>query len=100
MKFSNVLSVLALTSATASALKFEYKRGDDLQAPFGGNAPISESGAVGDSVPGENPLVFCSNPDDDLIIINKVDLTPNPPKPYVPIFDTCRKNPVYRYPLY
>jgi hypothetical protein len=31
------------------------------------------------SVPGKNPLYFCANPEDDILVINKVDLDPNPP---------------------
>ena len=34
-------------------------------------------------VPGDNPLYFCGDPADDLLKIEKVDLSPNPPKPYV-----------------
>ncbi|OCK81889.1 hypothetical protein K432DRAFT_424571 [Lepidopterella palustris CBS 459.81] len=31
-------------------------------------------------VPGDNPLYFCSDPSDDILIIDNVDLDPNPPK--------------------
>lgn len=34
-------------------------------------------------VPGDNPLYFCGDPADDILKIEKVDLDPNPPKPYV-----------------
>lgn len=34
-------------------------------------------------VPGENPLYFCADPKDDILEIEKVDLSPNPPEPYV-----------------
>jgi hypothetical protein len=34
-------------------------------------------------VPGDNPLYFCSDPADYIVTIDKVDLDPNPPKPYV-----------------
>jgi hypothetical protein len=34
-------------------------------------------------VPGDNPLYFCGDPANDLLKIEKVDLSPNPPKPYV-----------------
>lgn len=34
-------------------------------------------------VPGDNPLYFCGDPADDILKIEKVDLSPNPPKPYV-----------------
>ncbi|KAF2226200.1 phosphatidylglycerol/phosphatidylinositol transfer protein precursor [Elsinoe ampelina] len=33
------------------------------------------------SVPGDNPLFFCSAPDKDILEIDRVDLSPNPPKP-------------------
>ncbi|KAF2188656.1 hypothetical protein K469DRAFT_684662 [Zopfia rhizophila CBS 207.26] len=32
-------------------------------------------------VPGDNPLYFCSDPKDDILMIEKVDLSPNPPEP-------------------
>jgi hypothetical protein len=31
-------------------------------------------------VPGDNPLDFCSDPADDILTIEKVDLSPNPPE--------------------
>jgi hypothetical protein len=34
-------------------------------------------------VPGDNPLYFCGDPADDILKIEKADLDPNPPKPYV-----------------
>ena len=34
-------------------------------------------------VPGDNPLYFCSDPKNDILEIEKVDLDPNPPTPYV-----------------
>jgi hypothetical protein len=34
-------------------------------------------------VPGDNPLYFCEDPKDNLLEIEKVDLDPNPPVPYV-----------------
>lgn len=32
-------------------------------------------------VPGDNPLYFCADPANDILKIEKVDLSPNPPKP-------------------
>lgn len=32
------------------------------------------------SVPGENPLTFCHETGDDILTIDYVDLTPNPPE--------------------
>ena len=34
-------------------------------------------------VPGDNPLYFCEDPADNILTIEKVDLSPNPPEPYV-----------------
>lgn len=34
------------------------------------------------TVPGKNPLTFCRTPTDYSLVIQKVDLTPNPPKAY------------------
>ena len=34
-------------------------------------------------VPGDNPLYFCEDPKDNILEIEKVDLDPNPPVPYV-----------------
>lgn len=32
-------------------------------------------------VPGDNPLHFCGDPAEDILKIEKVDLSPNPPQP-------------------
>jgi hypothetical protein len=34
-------------------------------------------------VPGDNPLYFCDDPKDNILEIENVDLSPNPPQPYV-----------------
>lgn len=47
--------------------------------PGGGQVVINEDLKV----PGDNPLYFCSDPKDDIVQIKKVDLSPNPPVPYV-----------------
>lgn len=48
-----------------------------------GQTPI---GTLGDQVvPGENPMTFCTSPENDLLQIERVDLEPNPPVPYVPL---------------
>lgn len=39
-------------------------------------------------VPGDNPLYFCADPADYILKIEKVDLDPNPPKPYVRVRPT------------
>ena len=33
------------------------------------------------SVPGDNPLTYCQDPKDNILTIDYVDLSPNPPKP-------------------
>lgn len=67
MRLSHALPLL-LAGPAVSALPSFF----DSQAPF----------AVDDdkySVPGENPLDFCSDPSDYILEIEKVDLDPNPP---------------------
>ncbi|KAK4191973.1 ML domain-containing protein [Podospora australis] len=71
MRFSTA-SVLACVAATASALN-----------AFRGDAqPQSLVRRVDDlDVPGENPLKFCdADRSDDMIVLEKVVLTPNPPE--------------------
>ncbi|OKL57107.1 Phosphatidylglycerol/phosphatidylinositol transfer protein [Talaromyces atroroseus] len=48
--------------------------------PLFGQSPIK---SLGDSFPvsGENPLEFCADPENDILEIVSVDLTPNPPVP-------------------
>jgi len=62
------LFVAALSAATATATPSWM--GDDqvaIKAEY--------------KVPGDNPLYFCGDPVDDLLKIEKVDLSPNPPVP-------------------
>jgi hypothetical protein len=42
------------------------------------------------TVPGENPLEHCADATEDLLTIEKVDLSPNPPKAYVPALPSLR----------
>lgn len=37
----------------------------------------------GSKVPGESPLEYCGDTRDDILDLEKIDLTPNPPIPYV-----------------
>ncbi|KAI5292847.1 Phosphatidylglycerol/phosphatidylinositol transfer protein [Ascosphaera acerosa] len=48
--------------------------------PFAQQAPIAPEAANSLKVPGNNPLTFCTAPDSDILEIEKVDLSPNPPK--------------------
>lgn len=34
-------------------------------------------------VDGDNPLTYCSDPSNNILQIDSVDLSPNPPQPYV-----------------
>lgn len=47
---------------------------------FNSQSPISTNGIP---VKGDNPLEYCANPSGDVLEIKKVDLSPNPPLPYV-----------------
>lgn len=49
---------------------------------FGDQSPLNpEDNDL--KVPGKNPLTFCQDPKDDILAIEYVDLTPNPPEAYV-----------------
>lgn len=67
MKFLSIFSV-ALLSATASARSLSFVGGDSQHA-------LEEEFPV----PGDNPLLFCAAPKDNILTIDKVDLSPNPP---------------------
>jgi hypothetical protein len=72
MKFSASILPLLLSPLVAA---------DGLSFRFG-----STQKALGDgeAVPGNNPLKFCKKDhDDDLLVLEKVNLTPNPPVKYV-----------------
>ncbi|KAK3113296.1 Phosphatidylglycerol/phosphatidylinositol transfer protein [Teratosphaeriaceae sp. CCFEE 6253] len=48
---------------------------------FGSSGPAISPNADGSlSVPGDNPLQHCADPKDDVLTIDAVDLSPNPPK--------------------
>jgi len=71
MKFST--SLLPLLSISAAA----------RSTWLGGSTPGQELLKTTDdplNVPGANPLSFCSDASKDLLIIEKVDLNPNPPE--------------------
>ncbi|KAI9824044.1 MAG: Phosphatidylglycerol/phosphatidylinositol transfer protein [Thelocarpon impressellum] len=70
MKFSTLLALLFSSLVASESLSF-----------FGSQKPLQ---GQHDSlaVPGESPLEFClEKHDDDLLVIEYVNLTPNPPKP-------------------
>jgi len=51
---------------------------------FGSSPDIAPNVDGSLSVPGENPLQHCQDPKDDILTLESVDLSPNPPKAYVP----------------
>ena len=73
MKLTTTLLPLLLSSSAASkSLSF-----------FGGDQHVLDDDL---DVPGDNPLEFCQKDNKYTLTIDKVDLTPNPPSPYVSIF--------------
>lgn len=69
MKLATILSTLFLSSfATASSLTFH------------GNKHDQDVVASDLNVPGDNPLTYCSDPQDYLLAIDHANLDPNPPK--------------------
>ena len=66
MKVSSIVS-LALLGATASARSLWTSSNNQhaLEEAF--------------PVPGDNPLQFCAEPKDQILEIDSVDLSPNPP---------------------
>ena len=71
MKFSLSLTTLLLGSLVTS---------EGLSFSFGGQKPLGD----GEAVPGNNPLSYCqAKHSDDLLILDHVNLTPNPPEAYV-----------------
>ncbi len=70
MKFSGSIAALFLSSLVAS-------KGLSL---FGGQKVLDDKPAV----PGDNPLTYCAaSHADDILILEYVDLDPNPPTAYV-----------------
>jgi hypothetical protein len=67
MKFLGLFSA-ALLSAGASARGLNFL-GSDSQHTLEEGFPV----------PGDNPLLFCAAPTDNILEIEKVDLSPNPP---------------------
>ena len=81
MKVTLSLLTLALsTLIAADGLSFGASfAARDLSA-FGKQKALGDGGAV----PGDNPLTYCKKDhDDDLLKLEKVNLTPNPPVKYV-----------------
>lgn len=73
MKFSSSIITLLLSALVAA---------DGFSLSLGGSFGQKTLGD-GDAVPGDNPLKYCKKDhDDDILVLEKVDLTPNPPLKY------------------
>jgi hypothetical protein len=70
---------MQLTTLLLAAIGAASVSASPSWVPSGGQVVINEDWKV----PGDNPLYFCSDPKDDIAQIKKVDLSPNPPVPYV-----------------
>jgi len=74
MKFPISLVILGLSGLAASE-----GLSDGLSFPFMGQKAVGQDDKKV-PVPGDSPLVFCAaSQDDDLVVLEKVNLTPNPP---------------------
>ena len=69
MKLLTVLAP-ALLATSASARSSIFGSSPDI-APYDDTL----------NVPGDNPLQHCQDPKDDILILESVDLDPNPPLP-------------------
>jgi hypothetical protein len=51
-------------------------------AAFGWSSTSNDQLTLADDykVPGENPLLFCEDPEKNILVIDNVDLDPNPPE--------------------
>lgn len=72
MKFSiSIVSLLLSTLVASKGLSF-----------LGNGQKVLGDG---DAVPGDNPLTYCKKDhDSDILILEHVNLSPNPPEKYVP----------------
>nr|POE54440.1 phosphatidylglycerol/phosphatidylinositol transfer protein [Quercus suber] len=74
MKFSTIANTAILATAVTARSTSFFSGNRDSQSPA--LKPLEENL----SVPGENPLMHCENPEGDILDLISVDLTPNPPK--------------------
>ncbi|KAM5432415.1 Phosphatidylglycerol/phosphatidylinositol transfer protein [Microsporum ferrugineum] len=77
MQFSSIAIIASLLSSLALSAPSLSFPDTFLQVPFD-----TEPGL---SVPGDNPLTYCADPTADILTIERVDLTPNPPIPGKPL---------------
>jgi len=79
LHISILAHIMQLTTLLLAAIGAASVSASPSWIPSGGQVVINEDFKV----PGDNPLYFCSDPKDDIVQIKKVDLSPNPPVPYV-----------------
>ncbi|QDS69698.1 hypothetical protein FKW77_009751 [Venturia effusa] len=73
MKLTTILlPALYCNIAAARATSSWFSSNDDSQLRLQDDDPLK--------VPGKNPLLFCADPTDNILEIQKADLDPNPPK--------------------
>jgi len=80
MKTISLLLSLLYAAAVSANIGFGFSVGGDAQEP----STIKDDDEL--KVPGQNPLFYCANPDDDILTIDQVDLDPNPPAAYATAF--------------
>ncbi|DAA74854.1 TPA_exp: Phosphatidylglycerol/phosphatidylinositol transfer protein [Trichophyton benhamiae CBS 112371] len=76
MRFSSTALIALLLSPLALAAPPSLFR-DTSQIPLDTDGDLK--------VPGDNPLMYCADPSENLLQIERVDLSPNPPLPGQPL---------------
>jgi hypothetical protein len=74
---------MKLTSATTLLVLLAPLQISAASLPLFGQAPLNSLDGQTFPVEGENPLEYCADPSNNILEIKSVDLTPNPPQPYV-----------------
>jgi len=80
MKTTSLLLSLLYATAVSANIGFGFSVGGNTQEPTLNNDDDDLK------VPGQNPLFYCAKPEGDILIIEEVDLDPNPPAAYASTF--------------
>lgn len=72
---------MKLTTATALLALVAPLRVSAASLPIFGQSPLNALDGETFPVEGENPLYYCSDPSSNILEIQSVDLSPNPPVP-------------------
>jgi len=89
-------ATLAFALASSYAVALVAPPPAQLQVTLGGGHGLSSHAVDGESspeslpprkikVPGDNPVYYCDKPDNDILVIESVDVSPNPPHPGKPL---------------